>query len=121
MQVGAMSQAHDGRLETPRSNRCIRGRGPFLRIRSIGHQWEIHVLRVHLSQVRVSQLTVLFRSCSGLGPENGPSDPDPGTLLPTHVLLQVEVRSQESEVRITFRSQKSGVTLRTHTHLSLKK
>ena len=81
MQVGAMSQAHDGRLETPRSNRCIRGRGPFLRIRRIRHQWEIHILRVHLSQVRVSQLTVLFRSCSGLGPENGPSDPDPGTLL----------------------------------------
>ena len=29
----------------------------------------------------VSQLTVLFRSCSGLGPENGLSDPDRGTLV----------------------------------------
>ena len=36
--LGAMSQAHDGRLETPRSTRCIRGRGPFLRSRRIGHQ-----------------------------------------------------------------------------------
>ena len=35
-----------------------------------------------------SQLTVLFQSCSGLGPENGLSDPDRGTLVRRGVVLR---------------------------------
>ena len=61
MQVGAMSQVHDGRLETPCATRCIRGRGLFKRSRRMRSSIGDPSLAAHLSLVRVVTVTVLFR------------------------------------------------------------
>ena len=85
MQVGAMSQVQDGRLETPCATRCIRGRGLFKRSRRMRSSIGDPSLTAHLSLVRVVTVNSLVPAAPNRtpydGPENEPSDPVRKTLV----------------------------------------
>ena len=85
MQVGAMSQVHDGRLETPCATRCIRGRGLFKRSRRMRSSIGDPSLTAHLSLVRVVTVNSLVPAAPntrGGTPYDGPlSDPVRKTLV----------------------------------------